>query len=52
MEKQIILEPFLTALKKERKRKKWSQRELSQKAGIPQSHLSRIEGGGYRSPAL
>lgn len=33
------------ALKKARETKSLSQRELSQKTGIPQSHISKIENG-------
>lgn len=49
--KQIIQErnirylPILQALKARRIEKRWSQRDLAQKIGTPQSHLSKIESG-------
>ena len=36
---------FARSLRQGRLQKGWSQRELSGKAGIPQAHISRIEGG-------
>lgn len=33
------------ALKKARQEKGWSQRELAQKTGLPQAHISKIENG-------
>jgi transcriptional regulator with XRE-family HTH domain len=41
LQAEAVVEALVTA----RQRKGWSQRELSQKAGIPQSHISRIESG-------
>ncbi|HBK05673.1 MAG TPA: XRE family transcriptional regulator [Acetobacteraceae bacterium] len=38
-------EPFGAALREARIRKGWSQRDLSQRAGLPQPHVSRIESG-------
>ena len=40
-----ITEPIATALKEARERKGLSQRALSAKAGVPQSHISKIESG-------
>ncbi len=40
-----VSDRILEALKAARKRKKLSQRELSTKSGVPQSHLSKIENG-------
>lgn len=37
---------ILKSLKEARKRKGFSQRELSAKSGVPQSHISKIESGG------
>lgn len=39
-------EDFAQTLRQARRQKGWSQRDLSQKAGIPQAHISKIEGGG------
>lgn len=39
-------EQILKSLKEARKRKGLSQRELSTKSGVPQSHISKIENGG------
>ena len=39
-------EQLLKSLKEARKRKGLSQRELSTKSGVPQSHISKIENGG------
>lgn len=39
-------EQILKSLKDARKRKGLSQRELSAKSGVPQSHISKIESGG------
>lgn len=39
-------EQILKSLKEARKRKGLSQRELSAKSGVPQSHISKIENGG------
>jgi len=36
---------FHTQLRDARKAKNWSQRELSERAGMPQAHISRIESG-------
>lgn len=38
-------EPFGEALRQARARKGWSQRDLSQRAGVPQAHISKIESG-------
>lgn len=40
-----ITEQIVANLRKARKRKGWSQRTLSARSGIPQSHLSKIESG-------
>lgn len=37
---------IVKSLKEARKRKVLSQRELSAKSGVPQSHISKIESGG------
>ncbi len=37
--------PITDALAAARKRKGWSQRDLSERANIPQSHISKIESG-------
>ena len=39
------IEHITDALKDARKRKGLSQRELSERSGVPQSHISRIESG-------
>jgi transcriptional regulator with XRE-family HTH domain len=41
----IQTEAIIAALGEARRRKGWSQRDLSQRAGVPQSHISRIESG-------
>ena len=38
-------EPFAEALRQARTQKGWSQRDLSQRAGVPQAHISKIESG-------
>ena len=40
------LDDFAQTLRQARLQKGWSQRELSQKVGIPQAHSSKIESGG------
>ena len=37
---------ILASLKEARARKGFSQRELSTRSGVPQSHISKIESGG------
>lgn len=39
-------EPLIAALKAARVARGFSQRELSARAGVPQSHISKIENGG------
>lgn len=39
------IQPFVQELKKAREKKGLSQRALSQKIGVPQSHISTIENG-------
>lgn len=39
-------EQLLKSLRQARKRKGLSQRELSARSGVPQSHISKIESGG------
>lgn len=39
-------EQILASLKEARARKGYSQRELSARSGVPQSHISKIESGG------
>jgi transcriptional regulator with XRE-family HTH domain len=41
-----LTDQILKSLKEARKRKGLSQRELSAKSGVPQSHISKIESGG------
>jgi len=41
-----LTDQILKSLKEARKRKGFSQRELSAKSGVPQSHISKIESGG------
>ncbi|ACG78795.1 conserved hypothetical protein [Phenylobacterium zucineum HLK1] len=41
----IMPTALLTQLRDARKAKLWSQRDLSERAGIPQAHISRIESG-------
>ena len=41
-----LTDHILKSLKEARKRKGLSQRELSAKSGVPQSHISKIESGG------
>jgi transcriptional regulator with XRE-family HTH domain len=38
-------ESFAQTLRQARQRKGWSQRDLSQRAGVPQAHISKIENG-------
>ncbi len=38
-----IIEELLSQLKSAREQKGWSQKELSTRAGVPQSHISKIE---------
>ena len=40
-----LTEQILVNLREARKRKGLSQRELSSRAGVPQSHISKIESG-------
>lgn len=42
---QLQVEAIIEALAAARKRKGWSQRDLSERAEIPQSHISKIESG-------
>lgn len=39
------IQDYVKQMRKARLERGWSQKELAQKAGITQSHLSRIEGG-------
>ncbi len=41
----MTLEGFAEMIRTRRKAKKWSQRVLGSKSGLPQSHISKIEGG-------
>ena len=41
-----VTEDIAATLKAARERKELSQRELSKRAGVPQSHISKIESGG------
>ena len=41
-----LTDQILKSLKEARNRKGFSQRELSAKSGVPQSHISKIESGG------
>lgn len=41
-----VTEQILASLKDARVRKGYSQRELSARSGVPQSHISKIESGG------
>ena len=41
-----VTEQILASLKEARGRKGYSQRELSARSGVPQSHISKIESGG------
>lgn len=41
-----INDQILEALREARARKGFSQRELSARSGVPQSHISKIEAGG------
>jgi transcriptional regulator with XRE-family HTH domain len=41
-----ITEQILESLREARVRKGFSQRELSRRSGVPQSHISKIESGG------
>jgi HTH-type transcriptional regulator/antitoxin HipB len=45
MQKNYSIEAFANLLKQARKKKKLTQRDLAQLAGIPQSHLSNFENG-------
>ena len=42
---KFSVENIATVLREARRRKKLSQRQLGEKIGIPQSHISRIEKG-------
>ncbi len=50
---EFRIEPIAQALREARKRKGISQRALSNLAGVPQSHISKIESGAVdlRLPA-
>lgn len=41
----FLTEEILQSLREARMRKGWSQRELSARSGVPQSHISKIEAG-------
>lgn len=41
-----VTEQILASLRQARVRKGFSQRELSARSGVPQSHISKIESGG------
>ena len=41
-----VTEQILDSLREARVRKGFSQRELSARSGVPQSHISKIESGG------
>lgn len=41
-----VTEQILESLREARARKGFSQRELSSRSGVPQSHISKIESGG------
>jgi transcriptional regulator with XRE-family HTH domain len=41
-----VTEQILESLREARVRKGFSQRELSARSGVPQSHISKIESGG------
>ncbi|MCW4630183.1 MULTISPECIES: helix-turn-helix domain-containing protein [Marinomonas] len=41
-----VTEQILQSLRDARERKGFSQRELSARSGVPQSHISKIESGG------
>lgn len=41
-----VAEQILKDLREARERKGFSQRELSARSGVPQSHISKIESGG------
>lgn len=41
-----VIEQLLANLREARLRKGFSQRELSARSGVPQSHISKIESGG------
>jgi transcriptional regulator with XRE-family HTH domain len=43
---RYITEQILESLREARVRKGFSQRELSRRSGVPQSHISKIESGG------
>lgn len=42
---EAVSDPLIISLREARLAKGWSQRELSQRAGLPQAHISRIESG-------
>ena len=46
IEMSYVTEQILESLREARVRKGFSQRELSARSGVPQSHISKIESGG------
>lgn len=46
IELSYVTEQILESLRQARVHKGFSQRELSARSGVPQSHISKIEGGG------
>jgi transcriptional regulator with XRE-family HTH domain len=46
IEMSYVTEQILESLREARVRKGFSQRELSTRSGVPQSHISKIESGG------
>lgn len=46
IEVSYVTEQILESLREARVRKGFSQRELSARSGVPQSHISKIESGG------
>ena len=46
IEMSYVTEQILQSLREARVRKGFSQRELSARSGVPQSHISKIESGG------